>query len=129
MPLSAPVFDIQTLATRDGEGLRTLVFLQGCPLRCAWCANPEGQAAAPQLLWHAEKCVGDLACAAACSKGAVTADGKMGTAVPRFNRRLCDECGDHVCVARCPAEALSLAGRPMTAEGLFDLLRKDIRLF
>jgi len=150
MPLTAPVFDIQTLATRDGEGLRTLVFLQGCPLRCAWCANPEGQSAAPQLLWHGEKCTGDLACVSVCSKGAVTAvkgrasaaelaprakpgapaaGGIKKTARPRFKRRLCDECGDHACVARCPAGALSLAGRPLTPDGLFEAVRKDIRLF
>jgi pyruvate-formate lyase-activating enzyme len=49
---SAPVFDVQTLATRDGQGLRTLVFLQGCPLRCTWCSNPEGQASGPQLRWR-----------------------------------------------------------------------------
>jgi len=129
MPLTAPVFDIQTLATRDGEGLRTLVFLQGCPLRCAWCANPEGQSTVPQLLWHEEKCVGDLACASACSKGAVTAAENEGKATPHFERRLCDGCDDHACVARCPAEALSLAGRPQTPDGLFDVVRKDIRLF
>jgi pyruvate formate lyase activating enzyme len=129
MPFTAPVFDIQTLATRDGEGLRTLVFLQGCPLRCAWCANPEGQSTAPQLLWHAEKCVGDLACASACPKGAVTPAENEGTATPRFERRLCDGCDDHACVASCPAEALSIAGRPLTPDGLFNAVRKDIRLF
>jgi pyruvate formate lyase activating enzyme len=129
MPLSAPVFDIQTLATRDGEGLRTLVFLQGCPLRCAWCANPEGQSAVPQLLWHEPKCAGDLACLAACPNGAVTAVEGPSGARPRFDRRLCDACLDHICVARCPADALTLSGRRMTAEGLFEIVAKDIRLF
>jgi pyruvate formate lyase activating enzyme len=128
---SAPVFDIQTLATRDGHGLRTLVFLQGCPLRCTWCSNPEGQADRPQLRWRRAVCTGDMACRNACGHGAVrvlrAGDGK--SAVPAFDRDQCARCDDHACVGQCPTGALVLSGRRMTSDELFAEVMKDIRLF
>ncbi|MDD8025327.1 MAG: glycyl-radical enzyme activating protein [Acidobacteriota bacterium] len=129
MPRSAPVFDIQSLAVHDGEGLRTLVFLQGCPLRCSWCSNPEGQAAGPQMRWHAAKCSGCLACRDACTRGAVMAEVRDGRTVPAIDRRLCEACRERACLERCPTGALALSGRAMTAEALFKILRQDIRLY
>ena len=70
--LSAPVFDLQTLSTHDGPGFRTVVFLQGCSLRCAWCCNPEGQEPRPYLRWRSHLCQGCLRCVAACPSGAAT---------------------------------------------------------
>ena len=52
------VFDIQRYCIHDGEGIRTTVFFKGCPLRCAWCHNPESQAGKPELLWNEERCTG-----------------------------------------------------------------------
>jgi pyruvate formate lyase activating enzyme len=129
MPLAAPVFDVQSLAVHDGEGLRTLVFLQGCPLRCSWCSNPEGQAAGPQMRWRAAPCAGCLACRDACGRGAILTEARDGRMVPAIDRRVCESCAERPCLTRCPTGALALSGRVMTAEALFAALRKDIRLY
>ncbi len=128
-PTSAPVFDIQSLAVHDGEGLRTLVFLRGCPLRCAWCSNPEGQEAGPRMRWRAALCSGCLACRDACRRGAIRAGRRDGRTIPVLDRRFCEECRERACLERCPAGALDVPGRDMTAEALFDILRRDMRLY
>ena len=56
------VFNIQRFSVHDGRGIRTVVFLKGCPLHCRWCANPESQAAKPELAFSQEKCLGLQAC-------------------------------------------------------------------
>jgi pyruvate formate lyase activating enzyme len=129
MPTLAPVFDIQSLATHDGAGLRTLVFLKGCPLRCTWCANPEGQMASPQLRWHVQRCVGELACAGACPNGAVASGDGGDRTWPRFERTICQNCEDRPCIAACPQRALDVAGHMWDADRLFSELKKDMRLF
>ncbi|NLF16372.1 MAG: 4Fe-4S cluster-binding domain-containing protein [Lentisphaerae bacterium] len=63
--MTGTVFDIQTFSIHDGPGIRTTVFLKGCPLRCWWCHNPESQQRAPQLSYLAERCIGCGACLAA----------------------------------------------------------------
>lgn len=129
MAMAAPVFDVQSLAVHDGKGLRTLVFLQGCPLRCSWCSNPEGQPARAPLRWRESVCSGCLACREACDRGAVTADTRGGRTVPAIDRRSCETCAEPVCVESCPTGALTRPGRLMSADALFDVLRRDIRLF
>ncbi len=112
------VFDIERFAVADGPGIRTAVFLKGCPLFCAWCSNPESQSGKPQLLYRAAKCVGCGRCAAGCPNGAATmVDGR-----PVFDRAICVACG--ACVRGCPTGALKLAGRSMeTADILATVLR------
>ena len=65
------VFNIQHYSVHDGPGIRTLVFLKGCPLRCLWCSNPESQEAAPQLAYNADKCLGCGRCVATCPQQAL----------------------------------------------------------
>ena len=65
------VFNIQRYSVHDGPGIRTLVFLKGCPLRCLWCSNPESQEAAPQLAYNADKCLGCGRCVATCPQQAL----------------------------------------------------------
>lgn len=120
--LTAPVFNIQPFSIHDGPGIRTTVFLKGCPLRCIWCANPESNLAKPQLLTYANKCTGCGRCVPACPKGAVSiAEEKAVT-----DRKKCVDCG--ACVSKCPSDARELAGKEMSVEQVLAKVLED-RLF
>ncbi|MBR4728543.1 MAG: 4Fe-4S cluster-binding domain-containing protein, partial [Clostridia bacterium] len=80
------IFNIQRFCVQDGPGIRTTVFFKGCPLRCAWCHNPESQRSRPEILYSAEKCALCGACAAACPKGLHRVDG----AGHAYDRARCD---------------------------------------
>ena len=113
------VFDVQRFSLHDGPGIRTVVFFKGCPLRCAWCANPESQRAAPEVAWFENLCAGCGRCAEACTRGAVTMDGGR----PVTDRRLCAACGD--CAAACARGARRLMGREVTADDVIADVRRD----
>jgi pyruvate formate lyase activating enzyme len=117
------VFNIQKFSLHDGSGIRTLVFLQGCPLACQWCSNPEGQARSPVLAFDANKCIGVTECercVPACGPGAIapTQDGKA-----QVDRKRCTDCGD--CVGACPSAALELLGRSMSVEEVLEAVEED----
>lgn len=113
------VFEIKRFAVHDGDGIRTTVFLKGCPLKCVWCHNPEGIDFAPSLAYYEHKCIGCGACASACPLGAhKLADGKH-----TFDRALCTACGK--CASVCLGAALTLYGREMTVEELLPVLLED----
>ena len=113
------VFDIQSYSLHDGPGIRTLVFLKGCPLACVWCQNPESQHRQPEVLLNLEKCTGCGQCVPICPDQAIQiADGKSHT-----RRNLCRGCGK--CAAVCLNEARTLAGRTMSAEEVFQEVKKD----
>ena len=114
------VMDVERFATKDGPGIRTTVFLKGCPLHCPWCSNPESQQAAPQLLWFEKKCTACGACIKACPAGARTgAPGEF----PKLDRTLCTTCG--ACAEACPAGALKISGREYEIKELLDLILRD----
>src|SRR4030065_2472695 len=70
--ISALIFDIQRFSINDGPGIRTTVFFKGCPLRCSWCHNPEGQSFAPEIMIRASRCLADCSeCVAACAENAI----------------------------------------------------------
>ena len=117
------VFDVQRFSLHDGPGIRTVVFLKGCPLRCAWCANPESQQPGPQIAWFENLCAGCGRCAEACSRSAITMDGRR----PLTDRRGCSGCGD--CAAACSREARRLLGRKLSADELMAEVRRDAPFF
>ena len=116
------VFDIQDLAVTDGAGLRTVVFLKGCPLRCRWCANPEGQERGRELMNVRSTCERCMACASVCPSGAVSVGSDGG---PVFAREACSRCADTPCVARCPTRSLRTVGREWTADALYARVRQN----
>lgn len=111
------IFNIQKCSIHDGEGLRTLVFLKGCPLRCPWCANPESQKYGPEITEYPSKCVGCGLCLRHCPKQAIGTDGHI-------DRELCaKDCA--ACADTCYAEAKRLVGKDYTVDELFNEIKKD----
>ncbi|MBN1760172.1 MAG: glycyl-radical enzyme activating protein [Chitinispirillaceae bacterium] len=120
--LRAPVTRIIRGSTVDGPGIRTVVFLKGCPLRCGWCHNPETQSPEPELLFDHDRCIGCRACTGVCDFNAI--DFSRDYIV---NRNNCTAC--FACTVVCPSNALTPAGRSMTAEDLADECVKDTAYF
>ncbi|MCR4398587.1 MAG: glycyl-radical enzyme activating protein [Firmicutes bacterium] len=113
------IFDIMKYSIRDGPGIRTTVFLKGCPLRCRWCHNPEGQIEAPELLCAPERCSGCGDCIRVCPRGAI----RPAKGMPVTDRRICDACGS--CARACHFEARSIVGRRVDATEVIAEVRKD----
>lgn len=113
------VFNIQRFCVNDGPGIRTTVFFKGCPLRCAWCHNPESQHAAPELLYDVRRCLGCGRCVPVCPEGAhtLTEEGHG------FDRTACRSCG--ACAAVCPGGALEMSGRTVTPDEVLDEVLRD----
>jgi pyruvate formate lyase activating enzyme len=117
------IFNIQKFSLHDGSGIRTLVFLKGCPLRCKWCSNPEGQAGYPELAYNRSKCIKTVECGwciQVCKLGAIKEDGNGKVDI---NRKLCNNCGD--CVEICPSKALEILGRCMSVEEVIGVIEED----
>ena len=119
----AVITNIQRYSLHDGPGLRTIIFLKGCPLRCLWCSNPETQKAHPELLYAPTRCIACGACAEVCPTKAFTQD----EARIVFDRELCTNCG--LCAVECPTGAASMTGYPITIEEALDTLEADIVFF
>lgn len=119
------VFDIKRFAVHDGPGIRTTVFTKGCPLRCAWCQNPEGMEPEVRLWYFESKCIRCNSCIEACPQKALSEGHEDGPHI-RIDYGLCTKCG--VCVGICPASALAFDSKKMSAEEVLEEIEKD-RLF
>lgn len=112
------VTDIQRFCMHDGPGVRTTVFLKGCPLRCAWCHNPETQKFKSELLFYPNKCIGCASCGASCAEGAhVLEESHL------IDREKCILCGK--CVENCPTSALEISGKDCTIDEILSAVKKD----
>ena len=116
---SGIIFDIKRYAIHDGPGIRTTVFLKGCPLRCQWCANPESQKASPEIAFMPSECIGCGGCADVCPEKAMT----LKKGLPLRDPASCVSCGS--CADQCPSEALQLMGRSTTVDAVFDDISAD----
>ena len=120
--LAPLIFDLRGFALDDGPGIRTTVFLKGCPLSCVWCHNPESWSTKREIAFYPGLCLGCEDCARACPEGAVSLD-----LAGRINRDRCNACG--ACAEVCPSTALKLVGRHITPDDLAAQLLKNRLIF
>ena len=113
------IFAIERTSLHDGPGLRTTVFLKGCPLSCLWCHNPESQTFSPELYYFNEKCVRCGICVHVCSINCHTISNDK----HEINRVNCIGCGE--CVRVCPYSALELKGEKMDVEAVIAAVEED----
>ncbi|MBM4054807.1 MAG: glycyl-radical enzyme activating protein [Planctomycetes bacterium] len=110
------IFHIQEYSVQDGMGIRTTVFLKGCPLQCRWCANPEGQSPHSELMHSKVLCKKHYYCISKCPHGGVF-PGNNG--YPEFKREICKSCTERVCERACPERAIRAVGKYWTPESLY----------
>lgn len=115
----AVIFDIKHYAIHDGPGIRTTVFLKGCPQKCEWCANPESQYVSPEVLYDKNRCTLCHECSNVCLHDAISfMSGRR-----RYDRKRCQGCG--LCVKACSSEAIELCGYTVDVETLWEQIKDD----
>jgi len=116
------VFNIQRFSTSDGPGIRTVVFLKGCPLNCSWCHNPESKISTPQILYKKELCINCQKCVTICTEMRHSFEN-----FHTYDRTRCLSCGN--CAKECPSNALELCGKETTVEDVIEKVIRDIPFY
>jgi pyruvate formate lyase activating enzyme len=111
-------FDVRRMQTHDGPGMRTTVFMKGCPLRCAWCHNPESFRLEQEVWWQADRCIGCGACVEVCPAGALRNEAGI-----RIDQTLCTGCA--ACAEVCPSRAMQAVRTDWSVDALFDTINRD----
>ena len=114
------VFNIQRYSIHDGSGIRTTVFLKGCPLNCWWCQNPESQLNGEEMVFWEDRCIGCGACSLNCPSSAIQMKNKK----PVTDKNKCNLCGE--CSRTCPAQAREMIGKKLTTEEVIKEAEKDL---
>lgn len=122
---SGMIFNIQKYSVHDGPGIRTIVFLKGCPLSCIWCSNPESQSSRPQMAYNEGRCLGlekCQRCINACPHDAIAAAVGKGF---RIHRKACHTCADMACTLVCPSKGMIVYGETVTVGIVLNKVEQD----
>jgi pyruvate formate lyase activating enzyme len=122
---SALIFDVQDLSVQDGPGIRTTVFMKGCPLKCRWCANPEGQNLHVEFMHINSLCGKNYKCVSVCPYHSATAENDY----PQFNHSICNDCVTRECVDHCPAQAIKFTGRYLSVDDLIKRIKPNLSYY
>ncbi len=126
--VTGTIFDIKKYSVHDGPGIRTTVFFKGCPLKCVWCHNPEGQRMSAEMMFSSDRCTTCGTCVSVCPNQAIALEvGSPDTRRAyeiRTLRETCTACGE--CVEACPSRAREVAGRVVTSDELIHEIMKDV---
>lgn len=115
----AMIFNIERFSTEDGPGIRTVVFMKGCPLKCVWCHNPEGQLFQQEIFVFEKKCIDCGDCIKACQENAI----RVADKTPIIDRTKCTSCGK--CAEVCIPNAVEIVGKKMTPDEVLKEVEKD----
>jgi len=119
------VFDVQRFSTHDGDGIRTTIFLKGCPLKCAWCQNPEGISSEEHLIYFENKCINCRLCVKNCSnKSVVEKDNKI-----CIIKEICTAKQNKIVIDSCPTNALAMDSKNYTLDEVVEIATKDKAFF
>ena len=113
------IFDIRRYSINDGPGIRITIFMKGCPLRCAWCHNPESQSPEVQKFYTASKCIGAQDCIEVCPNDSLTLTPEG--IITDYNS--CELCGK--CAEACPTKAIEMSGKPYEVEDLMKIIERE----
>jgi pyruvate formate lyase activating enzyme len=113
------IMEVERFAIHDGPGIRSVVFMQGCPLSCEWCSNPESQCIKTQLMYYMNKCVGCGKCIAVCPTDCIS----FSNGFPSFDRNRCSLCKK--CEDACPQHAIKFVGEKVSTSDIIKVLLRD----